>query len=52
MEKVTVEVTTLRPKAERAGTLGRWTLTAGGSVFCGASGLGLLYTRMTGSPPP
>lgn len=52
MEKVTVEVTTLRSKAEGAGTLGRWLLRAGVGVVTIAGWLVGAYTYLTGRPPP
>lgn len=52
MEKVTVEVTTLRSKAEGAGTLGRWLLRAGIGVVTVAGWLVGAYTYLTGRPPP
>lgn len=52
MEKVTVEVTTLRSKSEGAGTLGRWLLRAGIGVVTVAGWLVGAYTYLTGRPPP
>jgi len=52
MEKVTVEVTTLRSEAEGAGTLGRWLLRAGIGVVTVAGWLVGAYTYLTGRPPP
>lgn len=52
MEKVTVEVTTLRTKAEGAGTLGYWLLRAGGFILSAAGGFAAAYTYLTGRPPP
>jgi hypothetical protein len=52
MEKVTVEVTTLRTKAEGAGTLGRWLLKIGWLVLSAAGGWAAAYTWLTGRPPP
>lgn len=51
-EKVTVEVTTLRTKAEGAGTLGRWLIRIGIGVVTAAGWLIGAYTWMTGRPPP
>lgn len=52
MEKVTVEVTTLRSKAEGAGTLGYWLLRLGGFLLSFAGGAAAVYTWLTGRPPP
>lgn len=52
MERVTVEVTTLRTKAEGAGTLGRWLLKIGGWVLAAAGGWAAAWTMLTGRPPP
>lgn len=52
MEKVTVEVTTLRAKAEGAGTLGRWLIRIGISVVTVAGWIAATYTWLTGRPPP
>jgi hypothetical protein len=52
MEKVTVEVTTLRTKAEGAGTLGRLLLRAGIVIVSFAGWAVGLYTWLTGRPPP
>ncbi|TKT69074.1 DUF1515 family protein [Aquamicrobium sp. LC103] len=52
MEKVTVEVTTLRAKAEGAGTLGRWLIRIGIGVVTLAGWLIGAYTWLTGRPPP
>lgn len=52
MEKVTVEVTTLRTKAQGAGTLGRWLIRIGIGVVSLAGWLVGVYTYMTGRPPP
>lgn len=52
MEKVTVEVTTLRTKAQGAGTLGKWLLQAGWFVLSAAGGFAAAYTWLTGRPPP
>lgn len=51
-EKVTVEVTTLRSKAEGAGTLGRWLIRLGIGVVTAAGWLVGVYTYLTGRPPP
>lgn len=51
-EKVTVEVTTLRTRAEGAGTLGRWLIRIGIGVVTAAGWLIGAYTWMTGRPPP
>jgi hypothetical protein len=51
-EKVTVEVTTLRTRAEGAGTAGRWLLRAGIAIVTFAGWLVGAYTWMTGRPPP
>lgn len=52
MEKVTVEVTTLRTKAQGAGTLGRWLIRLGIGIVTLAGWLIGAYTWMTGRPPP
>ncbi|MBG21177.1 MAG: hypothetical protein CML31_14695 [Rhizobiales bacterium] len=52
MEQVTVEVKTLRTKAEGAGTLGRWLIGLGGWVISAAVALVGFYTWLTGRPPP
>jgi predicted RNase H-like nuclease (RuvC/YqgF family) len=52
VEAVTVEVTTLRTKAQGAGTLGYWLLRAGTVILSGAAGFGAAYTWLTGRPPP
>lgn len=52
VEKVTVEVTSLRTKAEGAGTLGRWLLRAGGWLLSAAGGFAAAWTMLTGRPPP
>ena len=52
MEDVTVAVTTMRSKAEGAGTLGRWLLTMGGWVISAAVSIVGFYTYLTGKPPP
>ena len=51
-EKVTVEVTTLRTKAEGAGTLGRWLIRLGIGIVTIAGWLIGGYTWLTGRPPP
>lgn len=51
-EKVTVEVTTLRTKAEGAGTLGRWLLRLGIGIVTLAGWIIGAYTYITGRPPP
>lgn len=50
-EKVTVEVTTLRSKAEGAGTLGRWLIRIGIGVVTVAGWIIGAYTYITGRPP-
>lgn len=52
METVTVEVKTLRTKAEGAGTLGRWLLRIGVVIVTAAGWLIGAYTWLTGRPPP
>lgn len=52
MEKVTVEVTTLRTKAQGAGTLGRWLIRLGIGIVTLAGWLIGAYTWLTGRPPP
>lgn len=52
MEKVTVQVTTLRTKAQGAGTLGRWLIRLGIGIVTLAGWLIGAYTWMTGRPPP
>lgn len=51
-ERVTVEVTTLRTKAEGAGTVGRWLIRIGIGIVTFAGWLVGVYTWMTGRPPP
>jgi len=51
-EKVTIEVTTLRSKAEGAGTLGRWLIRVGIGVVTAAGWIIGVYTWLTGRPPP
>lgn len=52
MEKVTVEMTTLRTKAEGAGTVGRWLLRVGIGIVGFVGWVFGLYTWLTGRPPP
>lgn len=52
MEQVTIEVTTMRNKAQGAGTLGRWLLKFGGWVLSAAGGFAAAWTLLTGRPPP
>ncbi|KQZ81862.1 hypothetical protein ASD64_08870 [Mesorhizobium sp. Root157] len=52
MEKVTVEVTTLRTKAQGAGTLGKWLIRLGIGVVMAAGWMMSVYTWLTGRPPP
>jgi len=52
MEKVTVEVTTLRTKAQGAGTLGRWLIRIGIAIVTAAGWAVGAYTWITGRPPP
>lgn len=52
MEEVTVQVKTLRTKAEGAGTTGRWLLRVGITLVSFAGWLAAAYTQMTGRPPP
>ncbi len=52
MEKVTIEVTTLRTRAQGAGTLGRWLVRLGIGIVTVAGWLIGAYTWMTGRPPP
>jgi len=52
MEKVTVEVTTLRTQAQGAGTAGRWLLKIGIALLTAAGWLLGAYTWLTGRPPP
>lgn len=51
-EQVTIEVKTLRTKAQGAGTLGRWLLKAGGWLLSAAGGFAAAWTMLTGRPPP
>lgn len=52
MEEVTVQVKTLRNKAEGAGTAGRWLLRIGIAVVSFAGWVVGLYTYYSGRPPP
>ena len=52
MEKVTVEVTTLRSKAQGAGTLGKWLIRSGIGIVTAAGWAIGAYTWITGRPPP
>ena len=52
MEKVTVEVTTLRTKAQGAGALGRGLVRVGIGVVTAAGWAIGAYTWITGRPPP
>lgn len=52
MEEVTVQVKTLRNRAEGAGTAGRWLLRAGIAIVTFAGWLVGAYTWFTGRPPP
>ena len=52
MEKVTVEVTTLRNKAEGAGSVGLWLLKVGIGLVGFAGWVVGVYTWLTGRPPP
>lgn len=52
MEEVTVQVKTLRNKAEGAGTAGRWLLRIGIALVSFAGWIVGLYTYFTGRPPP
>lgn len=52
MENVTVEVKTIRAKAQGAGTLGFWLIRAGVYVVGAAGWLVGVYTWLTGRPPP
>lgn len=51
-EQVTIQIKHLRSKAEGAGTLGRWLIKFGGWILGGASTIGMIYTWLTGRPPP
>lgn len=51
-EEVTVQVKTLRTKAEGAGTVGRWLLRAGIAIVSFAGWAVGIYTYWTGRPPP
>lgn len=50
-ERVTVEVKTLRTKAEGAGTLGRWLIRLGIGIVTVAGWIIGAYTWLTGRPP-
>jgi hypothetical protein len=52
MENVTVEVKTIRAKAQGAGTLGFWLVKIGIGVVGAAGWLVGVYTWITGRPPP
>lgn len=52
MEEVTVQVRTLRNKAQGAGMMGRWLLSAGGWILGAAGWLYGAYLWFTGRPPP
>lgn len=52
MENVTVEVKTIRAKAQGAGALGYGLLRLGGFVLSFAGGAAAVYTWLTGRPPP
>lgn len=52
MEQVTVQVQTLRSKAEGAGTLGKWLIRIGIGVVTFAGWVIGAYTYITGRPPP
>jgi t-SNARE complex subunit (syntaxin) len=52
VERVTVEVTTLRTKAAGAGTLGRWLIRLGIGIVTAAGWIAAGYTSLTGKPPP
>lgn len=51
-ERVTIAVTTLRDKAEGAGTAGRWAIRIGIAIVSLLGWLAATYTAMTGRPPP
>lgn len=51
-EEVTVQIKTLRSKAEGAGTLGYWLIRIGIGVMTLAGWLIGAYTWLTGRPPP
>lgn len=51
-EEVTVQIRTLRSKAEGAGTLGRWLIRIGIGVVTAAGWFIGAYTWLTGRPPP
>jgi len=52
MENVTVEVKTIRAKAQGAGTLGFWLVRIGVYVVGAGGWLVGVYTWLTGRPPP
>lgn len=52
MENVTVEVKTIRAKAQGAGTLGFWLVRIGVYVVGAGGWLVGVYTYLTGRPPP
>jgi len=52
MEKVTVEVTTLRIRAQGAGTAGRWPLKIAIAIVTAAGWALRAYTWLTGRPAP
>lgn len=51
-EQITVEVRTLRNKAQGAGTLGRWLMQLGIGLVGFVGWIVGLYTYLTGRPPP
>lgn len=51
-EQVTVEVRTLRSKAQGAGTLGRWLMQIGIGLVGFVGWFVGVYTYLTGRPPP
>src|SRR5690554_5037484 len=51
-EQVTVEIKTLRTKAEGAGTVGRWLIRFGIGIVTLAGWIVGGYTWLTGRPPP
>ena len=51
-EEITVQVKTLRNKAEGAGTVGQWLLRTGIAIVGFAGWVLGLYTWLTGRPPP
>ncbi len=52
MEEVTVQVKTLRTKAEGAGTAVRWLIRAGIAILGFACWVLGIHTWLTGRPPP